>query len=101
MDGLIPLVYKAITKRRTRQHYECLSSSGNSSRKAFNIEEDLYPNGETYMTPPNSGHRRHRSLVEFSDSRNDSRTTYYCSPTKPKKLGRLRSHRMFSCVTGC
>ncbi|KAK2641624.1 hypothetical protein Ddye_023387 [Dipteronia dyeriana] len=103
MEGLIPMVFKAIKKNKTRRQYECLSSGASQS---YNIA-DFYVNTTTrhsadkveerYATP----HRRHKSVGDFyvgySSSANGGGVG---SPPVPQKLVRFRSQRMFSCVTG-
>ncbi|KAM7280699.1 hypothetical protein ACFE04_007833 [Oxalis oulophora] len=102
MDGLIPQVYKAIKKKTTSRHYECLSSSSSSAGRRngethhsrFNYAEK----SATMMTCPSdkvSSHRRHNSLTDLSGTGND-----WPGSTSPKKLVRFGSHRMFSCATG-
>ncbi|KAL5782062.1 hypothetical protein ACOSP7_007091 [Xanthoceras sorbifolium] len=98
MEGLIPMVFKAIKKNRTRRQYECLSSDASRS---YNIA-DFYVNGQNhvYMNTHSaekveerySHHQRHKSVGDL-----------YVGGSPPlvqKKLVRFRSQRMFSCITG-
>jgi hypothetical protein len=51
MEGLIPLVYKAFMKKKTRSQYECLSSG---AARGYNIS-DFYvheaPKSELHLEP--------------------------------------------------
>ncbi|KAL5735185.1 hypothetical protein ACOSP7_033046 [Xanthoceras sorbifolium] len=119
MEGLIPMVFKAIKKIKTRRQYECLSSGASQS---YNIA-DFYVNAQNpiYMNMHSAekveqryNHlRRHKSVggsyVGYSspagnDHReNGSRGGGGASPPPPpvpKKFVRFRSQRMFSCITG-
>ncbi|KDP29545.1 hypothetical protein JCGZ_19258 [Jatropha curcas] len=98
MEGLIPLVYKALKKSRTRGQYECLSSG---SALAYINEAEIFlkPSSENQRGNSNNAgrkklHRRYSSVEDLSMS--------VASPYSPpqKQLVRFRSHRMFSCVTG-
>ncbi|KAJ9187187.1 hypothetical protein P3X46_002672 [Hevea brasiliensis] len=97
MEGLIPLVYKAIKNNKTRQQYECLSSG---SALGYN-PADFHNEAEVFLKAAASNekgniagkklHRRFSSVEDF--------TVTHVSPPR-KQLVRFRSHRMFSCVTG-
>ncbi|KAF8402433.1 hypothetical protein HHK36_013389 [Tetracentron sinense] len=110
MEGLIPIVYKAIKRNKTRRKYKCLSSG---ATQTYNIP-DFYITGHTPMTltppppPPEkvsrfhgegNNHRRHKSVEEFSGGG-------FFSPEKAPRLSKeavgFRSHRMFSfsCING-
>ncbi|XP_004503031.1 uncharacterized protein [Cicer arietinum] len=101
MEGLLPLVYKAIKKNRTRRQYECLSS-GTAS---YNISmAEIYSQNQITSENNNIGHRRYKSVgagshfangFQFSQTTNGS-----VSPSSSKQLVRFRSHRIFSCITG-
>ncbi|XP_054822349.1 uncharacterized protein LOC129320778 [Prosopis cineraria] len=117
MEGLFPLVFRAIKKNRTRQQYHCLSSG--ASLSYINMA-DICPQAQTqshvYETAStqkvahhlNAGnnhnhrhHLRHRSVGDFDygfSSTQEDRTDGG-SPT-PKQLVRCGSHRMFSCING-
>ncbi|EEF29037.1 uncharacterized protein LOC8261699 [Ricinus communis] len=112
MEGLLPLVYKAIKRNRTRRQYECLSSG---AAFAYNPADFYISDAETTYTKPssiimeknNAGtgrsklHRRSYSSVEdLSVTGSSRRRTAGASPPR-KQLVRFRSQRMFSCVTGC
>ncbi|KAK9287591.1 hypothetical protein L1049_016026 [Liquidambar formosana] len=107
MEGLIPLVYRKVRRKKTRRQYECLSSG---TAQSFNVE-DFYINDESpvYMRPStekigglhaerNGGHRRHKSVGNYSGSAEDM--VKGASPPRPKQMVRFRSHRMLSCITG-
>ncbi|KAJ1265232.1 hypothetical protein BS78_08G063400 [Paspalum vaginatum] len=50
MDGLIPLVLKALKKKKTMRHYRSLSSS--SSHRRANVDAtEPSPHGSIFMTP--------------------------------------------------
>ncbi|WCJ21804.1 hypothetical protein M5689_003930 [Euphorbia peplus] len=64
MEGLIPLVYKAIKKSRTRGKYECLSSG---SAMPFNPADFYISDPAHSITKSNAAekfHRRSYSSVE-------------------------------------
>ncbi|XP_065864283.1 uncharacterized protein [Euphorbia lathyris] len=108
MEGLIPMVYKAIKKNKIRRQYECLSS-GSGSALPFNPAgfyiSDIPGNSIAINNAAKKFHRRSYSSVEgFSvkDRRwTDTVTAAGVSPPRTKQLKRFGSHRMFSCVTGC
>ncbi|XP_028791292.1 uncharacterized protein LOC114747165 [Neltuma alba] len=119
MEGLLPLVFRAIKKSRTRRQYHCLSTG--ASLSYINMAE-ICPQTESqsqvYETAPTQKvahhhhlyagnnhdhrhHRRHKSVGDFdygSPSAHEDRTDRGSSP--PKQLVRFGSHRMFSCVNG-
>ncbi|KAL5583586.1 hypothetical protein UlMin_016028 [Ulmus minor] len=104
MEGLIPMMFKAVKKRRIRRQYSSLSAEG---ARSYNIA-DFYMS-DSYMaasTPSPShftdnnmigraAHRRHKSMGDYS-------MTIAAAPPKHKKptLVRFTSHRMFSCIGG-
>ena len=104
MEGLIPLVYKAIKRNNTRRKYKCLSQG---PAQSFQVAEF---NSHAYLTPPpdkvHEGWMDHRSCKSV-DHRFSGR---YLSPVRKKEEARLskevvgfRSHRnrsMFSCMSG-
>ncbi|KAK3204525.1 hypothetical protein Dsin_018571 [Dipteronia sinensis] len=104
MEGLIPMVFKAIKKNKTRRQYECLSSGAPQS---YNIA-DFYVNTTTIHSADKAEeryathHRRHKSVGDFyvgySSSANGGGVG--SPPPVPQKLVRFRSQRMFSCITG-
>lgn len=116
MEGLIPMVYRAIKRTRTRSRYECLSSG---AAQTYNItdfyvsnygtpEPHLYPAGDCNSVGGRTvgrfgyGHRRYNSVGDLSFSRNDHEFDRRIGPKQQqqKQLVRFRSHRMFSCITG-
>lgn len=101
MEGLLPLVLKAVKKNRRRRQYECLSSG------TYNISmSEIYPQNQQLhdqIQRPNSdkniGHRRCKTVgngFQFPDQIRSGSV----SVSPPKKIDRSRSHRMFSCITG-
>ncbi|OWM84797.1 uncharacterized protein LOC116203699 [Punica granatum] len=118
MEGLIPIVYRAIKRTQTRRQYECLSSS---AAQTYNIA-DFYPASSYGMPDTNAytngdlkavgvgaggrlsnGHRRYNSLGDFSFSQDDREFDTGVRMKKQQQqqqLVRFRSHRMFSCITG-
>ncbi|KAF8086036.1 hypothetical protein N665_0636s0008 [Sinapis alba] len=96
MDGLIPMVYRAVKKNLTRRRYERLSSS-TTTRESYDIEMNV------------DGHHRSRwsvgdisSLSSRETKRSGGRATEKgCSPPQEgHQLVRFKSHRLFSCITG-
>ncbi|KAK7350750.1 hypothetical protein VNO77_09673 [Canavalia gladiata] len=113
MEGLLPLVYKAIKKNRTRRQYECLSS-GTSLSYNINMAE-IYPQTQGHVlpnqTPPTQkvprhhadhkiGHRRHKSVGDFATGFHSPQVRTGPASPSSNKLVRFRSQRMFSCITG-
>lgn len=111
MEGLIPVVYRAIKRSKTRRQYECLSSS---TAQSYNIS-DFYISSQNHAHIESTAekiagfhadgnvHRRHKSVGDYSSqfySVEDRVKGAASPPIPPKKLVRFRSHRMFSCVTG-
>ncbi|XP_061376131.1 uncharacterized protein LOC133318167 [Gastrolobium bilobum] len=112
MEGLLPLVYKAIKKNKTRRQYECLSSG---TALSYNISmAEIYPQTQGYAlqneTPiptqkvphhhhdaEKVGHRRYKSVGDFG---NGFQSPEIFDSTSSKQLVRIRSQRMFSCITG-
>lgn len=104
MEGLIPLVCRAIKKNNTRRKYRCLSQ-GPAERIHV---ADSYVNSHLYITPPPEkitrfheervGHRRTKSVQEFSTGFSLEKSSE--TPKLSKAVVRARSHRMFSCLTG-
>lgn len=116
MEGLLPLVYKAIKRNRTRRQYECLSSGGSAAAipLGYNISMvEIHPQIRQNEVPHHElsrnhservGHRRYKSVGDFGNGFQQSpiRTGAAASPPSSSKqqLVRFRSHRMFSCITG-
>ncbi|KAL8487224.1 hypothetical protein ACS0TY_023312 [Phlomoides rotata] len=80
MEGLIPVVYKSLKKKRTRGKYECLSSG---AAPAYNIHQD-----DDHTADGRGDHLRRCNSVPTGDD------------AKPNQLVRFRSHRVLSCLTG-
>lgn len=106
MEGLIPMVCKAIKKKTTRRQYECLSSG---AAQSYNMKDFYIGQCDTVTDlsfkpsieknkAERKGHRRYRSVEDLSAGFS-SVTTAAASPPQ-KQLVRFRSHRMFSCVMG-
>lgn len=121
MEGLIPMVFKAIKKNRIRRQYTSLSSPSSSELAAlkthyetsYNLSSsDFYR--ETTTVDNMGGHRRHKSLSsDFAFGAVSSKADYRQyhdedhmghawppspSPPPPRQLVRFRSHRIFSCM---
>ncbi|KAG2722359.1 hypothetical protein I3760_02G124900 [Carya illinoinensis] len=109
MEGLIPMVYKAIKRNRVRRKYRCLSSG---DAQSYNIA-DFYINDQSHVyTLPSTqkiggglhiernGHRRHSSVGDYGVGFSPPEGKRMESAPAPKGLVRFRSHRLFSCVTG-
>ncbi|KAI4336421.1 hypothetical protein L6164_014949 [Bauhinia variegata] len=109
MEGLLPLFYRTIKKKKTRRQYECLSSG-----TALNYEmAEFFPQSQShvYQTTPTQkvadfsaekkGYRRNKSVGDsaYGFSSPQQIRMNAASPT-PKHLARFRSQRMFSCMTG-
>ncbi|PON68440.1 hypothetical protein PanWU01x14_095920 [Parasponia andersonii] len=122
MEGLIPMLYKAIKKSRTRRQYECLSSGTVS--QTYNISEFYVLDGgsssgvnysssstQSQKNHMKSSHRRHSSLGDYAFgfstpenriNRPEERDVMATTTPRRARLVRFRSHRMFmfSCVGG-
>ncbi|XP_047172405.1 uncharacterized protein LOC124840397 [Vigna umbellata] len=114
MEGLLPLVFKAIKRNKTRSQYECLSSG---SALNYNISmAEMYPQTQDQIlrnqTPTNKvfhrhhedlhkyAHRRHNSVGHFGNGFQSTQMRTGVVSTPSNKLVRFRSQRMFSCITG-
>ena len=111
MEGLLPLVFKAIKKNRTRRQYECLSSGNALSYNISMAEIYTQSHNQTHQRVDHDhvhaegiGHRRHKSIGDFGNGFFESpqriRTGVAAGSSPPKQLVRFRSQRMFSCITG-
>lgn len=100
MEGLIPQVFRALKKNKTRRKYECLSS-GNTAQN-YGTAADLYTSKTDYAQQHAAAghhHRRRNSHAGAFFSQKSVKDA--ASPSSsPKQLVRFRSHRMFTCVTG-
>lgn len=123
MEGLLPLVYRAVKKNQTRRQYERLPSGFAASSSSYNSlinMAEIYPqrresNVYEYQTSNSiqrvtefyaekqshrcRHHRRHKSVGEF-DYGFSSPSARPTTGDAPKPLVRFKSHRMFSCITG-
>ena len=113
MEGLLPLVYKAIKRSKTRSQYECLSSG---SALGYNISmAEMYPQTQDHtlrnQTAPHKvfhhhhedhriSHRRHNSVGDFGNGFHSPQMRTGVVSTSSNKLVRFRSQRLFSCITG-
>jgi hypothetical protein len=104
MEGLLPLVFKAIKKNKTKRHYECISLGGTYNISMAEIQPIQHKNPISSDNFNSNGHRRYKSIddsnfdngLQFSQN-----TTGSVSPSSSKQLVRFRSHRMFSsCING-
>ncbi|KAL5075025.1 hypothetical protein RYX36_014009 [Vicia faba] len=101
MEGLLPLVLKAVKKNRTRRQYECLSSAtyNISMSEIYPQNQPLHHHNQIPNSDKNIGHRRCKTVGNgFQFPEQILSGSVSVSP--PKKLDRPRSHRMFSCLTG-
>ncbi|XP_068666563.1 uncharacterized protein [Aristolochia californica] len=108
MDGLIPLVYRAIKRSNTRRKYRCLSYD--PAQRLHSL--DAHVNSHLYLTSPplttekfagyeegSYRHRRYRSFQDLPRDYSPERRRREV-PRLTKELGGFRSHRIFSCVSG-
>lgn len=119
MEGLIPIVYKAIKRTRTRSRYECLSSGAAQNYSVSDFHDRAHSMPESHLCPDSdrkggdaatggrfrSGHRRYKSVGDFSFSRDDHDFSWGTRSKQERQqqqqqLVRFGSHRMFSCITG-
>ncbi|MED6150888.1 hypothetical protein PIB30_076994 [Stylosanthes scabra] len=105
MEGLVPLVLRAIKKSRNRRQYdyECL---GDSSSLSYNIAMAEIYHHQNHLTKSDVDlhhqhhHRRHKSVEDFGNEVVGSSSISSPPIPKQQQLMRLRSQRMFSCITG-
>nr|XP_010930311.1 uncharacterized protein LOC105051521 [Elaeis guineensis] len=82
MEGLIPLVYRAIKGKKTRRQYECLSSGA----ALFN-DSEFNANGRMFMTPPPKNNKHISSgIVALEMTEFDTHVHRFMTPP-PEKLG--------------
>ncbi|KAK9664938.1 hypothetical protein RND81_14G078600 [Saponaria officinalis] len=108
MEGLIPMVYKAIKRNNIRRQYTCLSTGMSQSydklwydhvidetRHVDNNDRGGFKEGQ-------KGHRRFGSMgdYEMKSGYNFNYDGYEGNNSTPRQLKRYTSHRMFSCITG-
>ncbi|XP_030443790.1 uncharacterized protein LOC130139418 [Syzygium oleosum] len=116
MDGLIPMMYRAIKRKRVRSRYECLSAG---DAQAFNAA-DFYMNGQVqaqphlYLGPASdkaihnrSHHRRYGSTGDYpfgltpGGDEDDMNVLKGVAGPHSKQVVRFRrSHSVLSCFTG-
>ncbi|XP_052173293.1 uncharacterized protein LOC127788737 [Diospyros lotus] len=107
MEGLIPMVFKAFKKNRTRSQYKCLSTSNSTPPPQSYDFSHVYPQGYTYhyATPPphpasgrvNGRHRRTMSSMgDYSTGSSAPEPEEH--RLKSRQLLRLGSHGFLSCV---
>ncbi|GAB4858961.1 hypothetical protein Ancab_010433 [Ancistrocladus abbreviatus] len=112
MEGLLPLVFRAIKRNRTHRRYECLSAG--TAVQNYDIS-DFYVKDHhhirEYHTPPmektygfyDEGDRKHRRCNSVAGEY-DAKDGYWSPPAakRPEHLVRFRSRSlsMFSCITG-
>jgi len=107
MEGLLPLVYKAIKENRTRRQYEVISLGGSYNISMAEIypqtQQPVHHNQIPASDNYNIGHRRHKFVGDNLGNGfqfHDQTSTGSISPDSSKKLVRFSSHRMFSCIKG-
>lgn len=85
MEGLIPFVYRAIKRKKSRLYYKCLSSGAAPSTKAeFNANGHMF-----IMTPPPDHHKYNISsgTAGFEMTEFNTRVHGFMTPP-PEKLER-------------
>ncbi|KAK7318361.1 hypothetical protein RJT34_03060 [Clitoria ternatea] len=111
MEGLLPLVYRAIRKHKTRKQYQYLSSGAAMN---YNIDmREFYPQTQEYghyleeqkvvddRHSENVGYMRHNSARDFSNGfYSPQQRTHLAACQTSKKIVKSRSHNMFSCFNG-
>ncbi|KAI4368274.1 hypothetical protein MLD38_016849 [Melastoma candidum] len=118
MEGLIPMVFKAIRRSKERSHYEYLSSS---TARTYDISDFYLPGGQAQprshfhpTPPPRNGMvdqgpfagrgarhvRSYSSAAELSYGKRFDPEDERGMPRKQQQLVRFRSTRMLSCLTG-
>ncbi|BAT73180.1 uncharacterized protein LOC124827145 [Vigna umbellata] len=107
MEGLLPLVFRAIKKRKTRSQYQCLSSGAALSHN-MNVSDHYYMQEPSTSTQKvvhdhaeNVGYRRYDSCREFSNEFSSQQRAFAAAVSPDsKQLVRFRSLRMFQCLAG-
>lgn len=116
MEGFLPLVYKAIKKRKTRRQYQCLSSGDMNVAEFYPPSTHHHGHGYiNYMQEPststqkvvdddddteNIGYMRYNSVREFSSPHHQQRTCVAHDSPDSKQLDRFGSQKIFSCLAG-
>ncbi|KAJ4798798.1 hypothetical protein LUZ62_050044 [Rhynchospora pubera] len=107
MEGLIPFLYNAIKRKRTRMCYRSLSTG---AARGFDMSDFHHGEKLSIRSPPRTfgsyeedenqqRHQRHSSMEDFSRERYYS-PDRYSMPTHLVKTSRSRSLRIFSCAGG-
>ncbi|KAL9237550.1 hypothetical protein vseg_012084 [Gypsophila vaccaria] len=118
MEGLIPMVYKAIKRNNVRRQYRCLST-GVSSQTYDQLLYDHVADESRHVDRSRGGldegqkggHRRFGSMGDYEmksgynfnydDNNNNSNGVgRFPNSSPPRQLRRYTSHRLFSCITG-
>ncbi|KAJ3678117.1 hypothetical protein LUZ60_001920 [Juncus effusus] len=114
MEGLIPFIYNAIKRKRSRMYYRSLSTGvargfdtsdfhrgENLQRRSAEHEFGSFDEGKMVKYEPRDKqyqfHQRHRSMENFPGE--DFSPDIYGGPHK-KEMRRLGSLRIFSCSGG-
>ncbi|XP_010251933.1 PREDICTED: uncharacterized protein LOC104593665 [Nelumbo nucifera] len=107
-EGLIPYVYRAIKRSRSRRKYECITLGRVQTFPAYNYGEFPATSGHYYLGPPpekmeaglheQPGPRRYRSMGGFSSARFYPKEDK--GPGLSKDMVRFSSNRFLSCITG-
>ncbi|XP_072999836.1 uncharacterized protein [Typha latifolia] len=107
MEGLIPFIYRAIKRRRSRTYYKCLSYG---AAQRFNTTYNFHDQNQKFLPsdplpPPRFGsfredrkaHRRRHTMQDFSDEVFSPEDDYQRRGRLPKDV-RSRSMRILSCI---
>ncbi|XP_057546841.1 uncharacterized protein LOC130825568 [Amaranthus tricolor] len=122
MEGLIPMVFRAIKKNKIRRQYRCLSMGNSQTYNLVDFYDDHDHNQNhrfysTEMQPrggskeSRNGHRRFASTGEFGinggynfnydhDHHDGGFGRFNSPPNNKQIIKRYGSHRLFSCITG-
>ncbi|KAL9233141.1 hypothetical protein vseg_008173 [Gypsophila vaccaria] len=127
MEGLIPMLYKAIKKHNVRRKYRCLSTGHTQTQSyEFYVGDDQKLYEDDHSTEVRGGYDRDRkkykrrfgSTRDFKMNRNEDDHDYnkdyfnyeydeykgdigkYSNSTPKDLIKRSKSHRMFSCIIG-
>ncbi|KAK7369582.1 hypothetical protein VNO80_11623 [Phaseolus coccineus] len=105
MEGLLPLVFRAIKKRKTRKQYQCLSS-GAALTHDMNVPDYYYMQEPSTSTQKvvhdhaeSVGYVRYDSCREFSNEFASQERACADSPDS-MQLVRFRSLKMFPRLAG-
>lgn len=95
MEGLLPLVYRAIKGGHTRRKYQCLSVKGHGLQEGFRGSPEKM---DGYHVEDFSGHRRHKSMDEYLGEFFDEQKVGGVGSVSKGGRGSMSS-RFFSCVS--